>query len=214
MTDELIREVNEAMKVDRAKQVWNTHGKSVISLAVVAILLIGGFSYWQHQQQATNEQWTTDLLAARVAFKAGDLEEAKKIYETLAKNSQGAQRQMAGLWLAKTQLRLANQEGVLSALDDVIKSDAKKEQSAFVVMACLQALALAPEDARFQGCLPQASGAALKPLADEHRAVMLMAKGDYKAAQKALPQGVLPPAQQARVDDMLSYLASKNTHDE
>lgn len=214
MTDELIREVDEAMKYDRAKQAWDTHGKTLILLAALCIVLIGGFSYWQHQQEVANEQWTAHFLEARDAFKAGRYDEAKQTYEKLVTNSSGAQAQMAGIWLAKTQLRLANQEGVLDALDGVVKSDEKKEQPALVVMACLQGAALAPEDARFQACLPQKPDAALKPLVDEHRSIMLMAKGDYKAAQAALPKGSLPPAQQARVDDMSSYLASKNTHDE
>lgn len=214
MNDDLIREVNEAMKVDRARALWNTHGKKIMMLAVAIVALAGGFSYWQQQQHAAHQQWTNDLMAARDVFRSGDAAKAKDLYEALVKNSTGAQSQMAGLWLAKSELKLANQEGVLNALNNVIKQDDAKNPSAFAALACLQGAALAPEDERFVTCLSTQKGAPLKALADEHKAVMLMAKGDYKAAKAALPKGSLSPDQQARIDDMSSYIASKTTHED
>ena len=53
--DEFIREVNEEYRRDRAAQVWTRYSGVFIGLAVLVVLGVGGWRYWQHAQTVQAE---------------------------------------------------------------------------------------------------------------------------------------------------------------
>lgn len=81
--DEFIREVNEEYRRDRAAQVWTRYSGVFIGLAVLVVLGVGGWRYWQHDQgvraQAASERFE---VANRLA-REGKTAEADKAFEAI-----------------------------------------------------------------------------------------------------------------------------------
>jgi hypothetical protein len=71
MTDEsLFREVDEEVRQDEYKKLWQRHGK-LISTAIAALILgVGGYQFYQHYQQQLAEQ--AAVVYNEALKKAGD----------------------------------------------------------------------------------------------------------------------------------------------
>ncbi|MEM7442282.1 MAG: tetratricopeptide repeat protein [Pseudomonadota bacterium] len=61
---EIFREVEEALKEDRAKALWKKYGTLVVAAAVVVILAVGGYVLWQNYSRAQVERGGAELIAA------------------------------------------------------------------------------------------------------------------------------------------------------
>ena len=71
--DEFIREVNEEYRRDRAAQVWTRYSGVFIGLAVLIVLGVGGWRYWQHAQTVQAEAASQRFDAAVRALKDGEV---------------------------------------------------------------------------------------------------------------------------------------------
>lgn len=71
MTDEsLIREVDEEVRQDEYKKLWDRYGTAFTALAVLVVLAVGGFEGWKYWQRQQAEQASVVYLDA--ARKAAD----------------------------------------------------------------------------------------------------------------------------------------------
>ena len=95
--DEFIREVNEEYRRDRAAQVWTRYSGVFIGLAVLVVLGVGGWRYWQHAQTVQAEAASQRFDAAVRAAKEGGPQTAEKALETLAGEAPGGYRLLARL---------------------------------------------------------------------------------------------------------------------
>lgn len=79
MTDEsLFREVEEEIRQEEYKKLWDRYGTAFTALAVLIVLGVGGFEAWKYWQRQQSEQASVVYLDA--ARKAGD----KKYDDALA----------------------------------------------------------------------------------------------------------------------------------
>jgi|HigsolmetaAR204D_1030405.scaffolds.fasta_scaffold11592_3 hypothetical protein len=53
---DLFREVDEALREDRAKTLWDRYGSLVIALAAALVLGTAGFAFWQNHQAQQNQE--------------------------------------------------------------------------------------------------------------------------------------------------------------
>jgi hypothetical protein len=71
VTDEsLIREVDEEVRQEEYKKLWDRHGTKFMALAVAAVLAVAGFEGWKYYQRSEAEKASVVYLEA--VQKAGD----------------------------------------------------------------------------------------------------------------------------------------------
>lgn len=209
MSDELIREVNEAMQKERMQAFWDRYGKQLLGAAGVAVLLAIASLVYQQQQTAGNQQRTSLLLEAREQFAAKQYEQARQSFAKVSDESKGETRALALIWQAKAASELKDNAGALEAYAQASEAKAGEKSGVFAAFACLSGAMLAPQDARFAACLPKDASAPLFAMAAEMRAVD--AALDPKADTVVLPNPQsLPFSQRQRVDDLNIYLSSKS----
>lgn len=212
MTDDLIREVNEAMQQERWHQLWKRYGGKMIYGCAAIVALAGGMIVWQQRETYQHQQQTAKLMEARELFVGGEYDKAQEQFAALAKKASGQPAILANLWLAKAALANENQTVALDALAAIVK-DNPKPTSAFIAMACVQGAMLAPDDARFANCLPVNPEDPLYGMAKEQLVVQAAGTHDFAKAKDELPAHTLPLTQERRLEDVKTYLKSAE-HDQ
>lgn len=61
---EIFREVDEALREDRAKDLWQRYGTIAISVATAIILATAGYVFWEDYAQSRDQELTGTLLVA------------------------------------------------------------------------------------------------------------------------------------------------------
>ena len=87
---EIFREVDEALREDRAKAVWQKYGTLLISMVTVIILATGGYVFWQDYAERRDQDLTGVLLTA---LEASDSDPAAAIDARAALGDDASDRQ-------------------------------------------------------------------------------------------------------------------------
>lgn len=61
---EIFREVDEALREDRAKDLWQKYGTIAISIATAIVLATAGYVFWEDYAKSRDQELTGTLLAA------------------------------------------------------------------------------------------------------------------------------------------------------
>lgn len=61
---EIFREVDEALREDRAKLLWQKYGNMAISIATAVVLATAGYVFWKDYAEGRDQALTDTLLAA------------------------------------------------------------------------------------------------------------------------------------------------------
>lgn len=64
MSDELIHDVEEAVRQENIQKFWKENGSFIIGLCLAVILVTGGISLWRDWQTKTNEENTAAMVMA------------------------------------------------------------------------------------------------------------------------------------------------------
>ena len=94
-SDVFMREVDEALRQDELRTLWQRYGRAAIVGLIVVLLGIAGFLYWQHHQQATAEATGEQLDAALDALSQSRPAEAEASLAEIAKSNSDGYRAMA-----------------------------------------------------------------------------------------------------------------------
>jgi hypothetical protein len=96
-----MREVDDALRQDKAEAFLRNYGKLVVALVVLALLALAGFLYWQHHKKAQDETGAEQLILALDDLDAGKTADAQKKLAPLAAGEGGnavlAQLAQAGI---------------------------------------------------------------------------------------------------------------------
>ncbi|WP_018260856.1 tetratricopeptide repeat protein [Methylobacterium sp. WSM2598] len=186
--DEFIREVNEDYRRDRAAEIWKRYSGVFIGIAVLVVIGVGGWRFWQHEQQVQAEAASRRFdEAVRASKDKGS--EAAKAFETLAADSPHGYRILA-------QFRAAAEAG---------KADPAAGARAYAAIAADTGVGPGLRDAaRLRGALlrldsddPEAlntlqglaaSGNAFRHTAREMLGLTAMRKGDFEGAGRWFDQ--------------------------
>jgi hypothetical protein len=107
--DEFIREVDEEYRRDQLAQVWKRYSGLIVGVAILLVLGVGGWRYWQYAQERQAQAAATRYEEAlRLSREEDGAEEARKALEDLSKDASG------GYGLL-TRFRLAAELGAQSA---------------------------------------------------------------------------------------------------
>jgi hypothetical protein len=116
--DEFIREVDEEYRREQLAQVWTRYSGIFVGLAILLVVSVGGWRYWQYAEEREAQAAATRYEEAlRLSREEARAEEARKNLEELAKDATG------GYGLL-TRFRLAAELGAQSAEEGAKAYDA------------------------------------------------------------------------------------------
>lgn len=101
--DALFREVDEEVRQDRLKKLWDRHGNAVIGLCIALVAGVAGFKGWQAWQLQKSEAAGRTYFAMATLAGQGKADEALKLIPTIdhAGYAELARLREAGLLLAQ-----------------------------------------------------------------------------------------------------------------
>jgi hypothetical protein len=99
-SNEFIREVDDEYRRDRIARIWTRYSGVIIGLALVLVVSVGGWRYWQHLERTRAEAAATRYEDAVRLGREGKGEEAQRALEALASDTTGGYRLLARFRLA------------------------------------------------------------------------------------------------------------------
>lgn len=94
-SDVFMREVDEALRQDELRTLWQRYGRVAIVGVVVLLVALAGLLYWQHHQATTAEQTGEQFDAALDALAASQPDKASAQLAEVAKSGAQGYRAMA-----------------------------------------------------------------------------------------------------------------------
>jgi hypothetical protein len=92
---DIFQEVDEEVRRERLKQLWDRHGNLIVALALLVVLAVGGwrgYDYWENQKAAESG---AAFEAANALAESGKQAEAQEAFAKLAKDGSGGYRILA-----------------------------------------------------------------------------------------------------------------------
>lgn len=116
--DELIfREIDEELRQDRARKLWQQYGGYVIGAAVALVLGVAGYQGWTAYDRSTREAQGERYAAAEAQAAAGNYRAAAESFADLAADAGAGYATLARLRQAAALLEAGDREGALAAYD-------------------------------------------------------------------------------------------------
>ena len=69
---DLFQEIDDELRQDKASRLWRVYGKYVVALAIVIIISVGGYKFWQQKQLDDGEKASIAYEAALARSASGD----------------------------------------------------------------------------------------------------------------------------------------------
>lgn len=146
--DSFIREVDEELRHDRIKGVWQRYGWLIIGAAVLVVLATAGWRGWEYYTAKRNAAAGDAFVSAIDLAEKGQHEEAVAALEALEKDSHGAYPVLARLRVAG-ELQGEGKTAEALAAFDAIAADASVDE-AFRSIARLRAGLLAVDSETYE----------------------------------------------------------------
>src|SRR5262245_51395070 len=94
---DIFREVDEEVRREQFKKLWDRWGNYVIAAAVVVVLAIAGWRAWSYWEMKKAQEAGTAFEAALASAQAGKHEEAEAAFAKIAADSPSGYRTLARL---------------------------------------------------------------------------------------------------------------------
>ena len=117
--DSFIREVNEELRQDQAKALWDRYGPAFIGLAIVVVLGTAGYVGWQYWTESKANKSGDDFSAALLLANDGKTDEALAALDALEKNGYGAYPLLARMRAATVLFEKGDFTGAVAGFDEV-----------------------------------------------------------------------------------------------
>lgn len=120
---DFFREVDEAVRQDRFKALWDKYGLYMIAAAALIVAGVGGYKTWAHWQETRAQEAGAQFSAAVALQDAGQAEKAREAFGALAEAGPSGYRVLSRFQLAATAAESGDIEKAV-ALYDGLASDA------------------------------------------------------------------------------------------
>jgi hypothetical protein len=97
---DIFREIDEEVRRDKAAAIWNKYSNVFIAIAVLVVLGVAGWQYWQQQETKKAEAIGAKFESALKAARDGNGSEAEAILTELSASPAAGYRQIARFRLA------------------------------------------------------------------------------------------------------------------
>jgi hypothetical protein len=126
--DSFVREVNEELRSDQFKSLWNRFGNLVIALAVLVVAATAGYRGWEYWRDRQAARSGDAFLAAVEQAEAGKQDDAMAALNGLAESGTGQYPALAKLRIAGETLDKGDRAGALAAFE-AIAADTSLDES-------------------------------------------------------------------------------------
>jgi hypothetical protein len=113
------REVDEELRRDRARTMWQRYGRLAIVALVLFFAALGGWFYWQNQKLETAGKHGEELTAAFEDVRSGRTKEGTEKLDRLAKEGSEGYRAAALLTKADLAIAAGKESEALAALRSI-----------------------------------------------------------------------------------------------
>lgn len=182
---DLLREVDEALRADRAANLWRQYRKTVLTIAAAIVLGTAAHSGWQHYREAKGGEWLLQLSEGRKLLDSGKTEEAITNFASVASETRGETKALAQVWQARAL--------VVAERHDEAKTLLKAAAVGNGLWADIACLRLAGLDAGQADCLVAAHASPLAAVRGEWATAGLWQKGEREAALANLEKMIVSP---------------------
>ena len=120
---DLFQEIDDELRQDKASRLWRVYGKYVVAVAMVIIISVGGYKFWQQKQLDDGEKASIAYEAALARSASGDHKGAidqlnEEEIGTVAGYAALSQMQKANL-----AMKINDFEAALITFKDIAKND-------------------------------------------------------------------------------------------
>lgn len=162
MSDQFFREVDEAVRQDRYRVLWDRFGIHIMVVAALIVAGVAGYKGWSHWQAVKAQEAGTAFTGALALQDGGQQEKAREAFAALAEKGPAGYRVLSRFQLAASAAEAGDAEKAV-ALYDALATDASTD-SILKGLAIIQAATLRLETAdyaemgrRLQGLIDQGS---------------------------------------------------------
>lgn len=122
MTDQsFIREVDEAVRQERYKALWDRYGLYVVGLAVALIVGVAAYNIWTYVKDSQAEAAGDEFVNALSFANANDQSKATKTFDSLAKSGPSGYRVLSQFQLASSQAKAGETDKAVAAYEALAK---------------------------------------------------------------------------------------------
>jgi hypothetical protein len=125
--DSFIREVNEELRQDQAKALWDRFGPAFIGLAIVVVLATAGYVAWQYWPATRANKSGDAFSAALLLANTGKADEAVAAFDALEKDGYGAYPLLARMRASTALFDKGDFTGAVAGFDEVSKDSSIPE---------------------------------------------------------------------------------------
>lgn len=122
--DALFREVDEELRREQLKQLWQGYGTFIIAAVAAIVLGVGGVKWWQSSRQASAEAAGSRFEHALEEANSGKGDDARKALQVIAKGDAAGYAALAQLALASEAVKAGNSADALAAYETVAAQSA------------------------------------------------------------------------------------------
>jgi len=123
VVDDIIREIDDDLRADRYKRLWQRYQNYVYAAAVLVVLGVAGYEYWQQRQHAARAAEGARFAAAMDQIDRGDLAGADQALAALARDAGGGYATLARLYDADVLAKKGNVDAALKLYDAIAADD-------------------------------------------------------------------------------------------
>jgi hypothetical protein len=183
---DIFKEVDEDIRRDQLKKLWDRVGPYVIGLAVLIVVGTAGYRGWEYWQQRQAQISGDRFIAAMDLANAGKHDEAIAALEAIVKDGTGGYPTLAAFRIAAEKASKGDTAGAVAAFDAIAAGNAPAEVKN---MARLRAALLLVDTASFADLQARigdlaTTGNLWRHTAREILGLAAYRTGDYKTAQK------------------------------
>lgn len=159
---DFFREVDEAVRHEKYRALWDRYGLYILALAVLIVGGVAGYNAWTFWRQSQAQEAGAEFTQA-LSMKDGEAAKSKELLESLAKKGPAGYRVLSRFQLAAAEAKAGEIDKAVASYD-TLASDASVDRILQNV-AVLQAAGLRLEKADFAEMERR-----LKPLIDSNSA--------------------------------------------
>ena len=176
MSDSLLQEIDDALKADRAAQLWQKYRSTIVTFVAVVILGTAANSIWQHYRESRGGEMLVAFTDNQKLLESGKADDAAAGFKKIADGAQGELQDLALIWQARALSAAGKKDEAIAALKTAV---ADGSHGLWTDVACLR---LAGLDTKEATCLDAKANSPLASTRAEWAAANAWANGDKDAA--------------------------------
>lgn len=158
-SDTFIREVDEELRRDQLKALWDRFGLYLIAAAVLIVLITAGYRGWVWWQEREAARWGDQYVAAMEAADDGEHQRAEALLREIVAEGAGGYPLLARLQLASIQAEAGQTAAAIEMYDNIAAE--RSVEAVIRDLARLRAALLALDEGDLEGAEERVEGLAV-----------------------------------------------------